>query len=93
MHSHGNGGPPFRLPDPGSLEYAAQRVILLELVVDPHAGGDRFEDLCDTLGLADVDAHEAVAALAAAGLAKRHANVVVASTAAQCFEHLWPIKT
>jgi hypothetical protein len=38
MHGQGNGGPPVRLPDPSSLEYTAQRLVLLELVIDPPAG-------------------------------------------------------
>lgn len=91
MHGHPNGGPPLRLPDPGSLEYMAQRLILLELVVDPPFDGDRFEDLCETLGLADVGAHDAVAALAAIGLVERIAGVVRASEAARYLEHLWPV--
>jgi hypothetical protein len=92
MHGHPNGGPPPGLPDPGSLEYAAQRLVLLELVVDPPPAGDRFDELCETLGLADVDADEAVAALATVGLAARQSNVVLASVAARYFEHLLPVK-
>jgi predicted transcriptional regulator len=91
MHGHPNGGPPLRLPHPGSLEYTTQRLVLLELVVDPPAGGDRFDELCETLGLADVDADEAVAALAVAGLVERRADAVRASQAARYFEHLWPV--
>jgi hypothetical protein len=92
MHGNRNGGPPLRLPGPGSLQYTAQRLVLLELVVDPPAAGDRFENLCEAVGLADVDAHEGLAALAAAGLAERRTDVVIASTAARYFEHLWPVR-
>lgn len=91
MHGNRNGGPPLRLPDPASLQYTAQRLVLLELVVDPPAGGDRFDELCEAIELADVDAHEALAALAAAGLADQGADVVLASPAARYFEHLWPV--
>jgi hypothetical protein len=91
MHGHHNGGSPLRVPSPGSLEYTAQRLVLLELVVDPPSGGDRFEELCDAVGLADVDAGGAVAALVAVGLAERRAGVVLASPAAHYFEHLWPV--
>jgi hypothetical protein len=92
MHGQGNGGPPVRLPDPSSLEYTAQRLVLLELVVDPPADGDRFDDLCETIGLADVDAEGAVAALVAVGLAEWRASVLLASAAARYFEHLWRVR-
>jgi hypothetical protein len=91
MHGHPNGGPPVRLPDPASLEYTAQRLVLLELVVDPPASGDRFEDLCAIIGLADIDGHDAVVAPASAGLAERRADFVLASIDARYFEHLWPV--
>ena len=35
MHAHRNGGPPSGLPDPESLGYHAQKVVLAELVIDP----------------------------------------------------------
>jgi hypothetical protein len=92
MHGNRNGGPPLRLPDPSSLQYTAQRLVLLELVVDPPAGGDRSDDLCEAVGLAEVDGHEALGALAAAGLASQETDLVIASTAARYFEHLWPVK-
>lgn len=92
MHGHPNGGQPLRLPNPGSLAYTAQRLVLFELVVDPPLVGDRFAELCEALGLADVDADDAVRALTAAGLAERRADVLRASCAARYFEHLWPVK-
>jgi hypothetical protein len=92
MHGHPNGGPPLRLPDPGSVEYTAQRLVLLELLVDPSAAGDCLEHLCETLGLPDVDADDAATALAAVGLAERRADVLLASRAARYFEHLWPVR-
>jgi hypothetical protein len=91
MQGNRNGGQPLRLPHPGSLQYTAQRLVLLELVVDPPAAGDRFDDLCEGVGLADVDGRDAVDALAAVGLAERRTDVVIASTAARYFEHLWPV--
>jgi hypothetical protein len=92
MHGHPNGGPPLRLPDPGSLEYSAQRLVLLELVVDPPATGDQLDALCETIGLADVDALDAIEALTRTGLVERRAGVVLATRAARYFEHLWPVK-
>ena len=35
MHHHRNGGPPSPLPDPFSLEYRAQKIVLLELEEAP----------------------------------------------------------
>jgi hypothetical protein len=45
-------GQPHGLPDPDSLEYRAQKVVLLELVVTPPPGGDRIDDLIDRLAVA-----------------------------------------
>jgi hypothetical protein len=92
MQGNRNGGPPLRLPDPASVQYTAQRLVLLELVVDPPAAGDRFDDLCEAVGLSDVDAHAALGALATAGLTEQEGDVVIASTAARYFEHLWPVR-
>jgi hypothetical protein len=91
MQGNRNGGPPLRLPDLASLQYTAQRLVLLELVVDPPAAGDRLDELCEAVGLADVDARKAVDALTAVGLARQQAGVVIASPAARYFEHLWPV--
>ena len=85
MHGNRNGGPPLRRPDPGSLQYTVQGLVLLELVVDPPVGGDRFDDLCEPVGLADVDGRDAVDALAAVGLAEQWTDVVIATTAARYF--------
>ena len=49
MQGNRNGGLPTRLPDPDSLEYRAQKVVLLELVVTPPAEGDRIDELIDRL--------------------------------------------
>ncbi len=44
MHAEPNGGPPIALPDPDSVEYHAERLVLMELCIDPPAGGDELED-------------------------------------------------
>jgi hypothetical protein len=91
MQGHRNGGPPSRLPDPDSLEYRAQKVVLLELVVSPPRGGDRIGHLLDRLPVAARAVVPAIVALEAVGLAERHGEVARASAAALYFEHLWPV--
>jgi hypothetical protein len=91
MQGQRNGRPPGRLPDPDSLEYRAQKVVLLELVVTPPDEGDRIDDLVDRLPVAGHAVVPAIAALEAAGLAERRGDVARASAAALYFEHLWPV--
>lgn len=91
MRHHRNGGPPGRLPDPDSLEYLAQKVALLELVVDPPHAGDRLDDLAERLGLPPEAVEHAIAALEAIGLAERDAALVRATPPARYFEYLWPV--
>ena len=91
MHHHRNGGPPSGLPDPYSLEYHAQKIVLLELVVDPPHDGDRLVDLIDRLGLPPDAVEPAVLALEVIGLAERDADFVRASLPARYFEYLWPV--
>lgn len=91
MPDHRNGGPPSRLPNPYSLEYRAQRIVLLELVVDPPADGDRLGALMDRLGLPPEALEPAVAALEVIGLARLREGVVRATLPACYFEHLWPV--
>jgi hypothetical protein len=91
MQDQRNRRPPVGLPDPGSLEYRAQKVVLLELVVTPPKEGDRIDDLVDRLPVEGRAVASAIAALEAAGLAERHGDVARASAAALYFEHLWPV--
>jgi hypothetical protein len=90
MHSHRNGRAPTELPDPDSRAYEAQKLVLLELVVDPPAAGDHVDTLCAVLELARDDIVAAVASLSAVGLARRQEDTVFASDAPRYFEHLWP---
>jgi hypothetical protein len=90
MQDQRNGRAPYELPDPASRVYEAQKLVLLELVVDPPAAGDPIETLGEVLQLAYEDIVDAVASLSAVGLADRRENVVFASEAARYFEHLWP---
>ena len=91
MHHHRNGGPPSPLPDPYSVEYHAQKIVLLELVVDPPDDGDRLGELIERLGLPPDSVEPAVFALELIGLAERDVDVVRASLPARYFEYLWPV--
>jgi hypothetical protein len=91
MQGNRNEGPPVGLPDPASVEYRAQKLVLLELAVDPPEEGDRIDDLIDRLPLAGHAVVAAITALEAAGLAERHGEVARASAATLYFEYLWPV--
>jgi hypothetical protein len=91
MQGHRNGGRPCRLPDPDSLEYRAQKVVLLELVVSPPAEGDHLDYLVARLPLPDHSIKPAIAALECAGLAVRNGDITSASAPALYFEYLWPV--
>ena len=73
MRHHRNGGPPSPLPDPYSVEYQAQKIVLLELVVDPPDDGDRLTELIERLGLPPDSVEPAVSAgpLRGAGRGRR----------------------
>ena len=92
MHDHRNGGERCRRPDPRSREYETEKLVLLELVVDPPETGDRTEVLCEVLDIARAELEAAVEALTAVGLARRLSGVVFASEAATYFEYLWPTR-
>lgn len=83
MHGHRTGPPP-----PGSPAFAAQRALLLELVVDPPAAGDPVAELPRRLGHARHDVDAAIEELAALGLVHRRAGSVRATAAARRFEEL-----
>ncbi len=93
MQDHRNGGVPARPPDPDSVEYRAQRIVLLELVVRPPKEGDRLGELIALLDLPPHSVEPAVAALELVGLAERQGDVVRASLAANYFEYLWPVRS
>lgn len=92
MHDHRNGGPAAWLPDPESLEYRAQALVLLELVVDPPCAGDLLSTLRRRLPVPGASIEPAVAALEIAGLALRADDVVRATPPARYFEYLWPVR-
>ena len=86
MHAHRNGGRPSGLPDPASLDYLAQRIVLAELVIDAPPEGDTIGYLIDRLPLPSVAVEPALGALQVAGLAARHGDVARASSPARYFE-------
>ena len=91
MHDHRNGGPPGGLPDPFGTQYRAQKILLLELVVDPPPERDRLDDLIERLGLPLGSVAPAALALAAIGLVRGDGEVLRASPPAPYFEYLWPV--
>ena len=91
MHAHGNGGAPGGLPDPGSLGYHAQKVVLAELVIDPPDTGSSLDYLRDRLPLPPGMVEPALGALQVVGLAVRRGDLACASTSARYFEYLWPV--
>ncbi len=87
------GGWPSQLPDPDSLEYRAQKLVLLEIVVDPPPIGDPMSQLVRRLDVPASSISIAVAALEVVGLAERdEGEVVRATTPALYFEFLWPVR-
>jgi hypothetical protein len=91
MHADRNGGPPIALPDPDSGEYHAERLVLMELCIDPPAGGDELDALSHVLMLSPRETAAAVVVLEQIGLAQRDGIVVRATPRALYFEHLCPI--
>ncbi len=91
MHADRNGGPPIALPDPDSVEYHAERLVLMELCVDPPARGDELDVLSHILELSPRETAAAVAVLERVGLAYRDGTVIRATQRALYFEHLLPI--
>lgn len=91
MHDHRNGGPLSLRPDPDSIEYRAQKVVLVELVVTPPPEGDRLAELVARLPIPRDSVEPAMRALQLAGLAVRDGDVARASAPALYFEYLWPV--
>ena len=87
MHHHPSSG---RSAEADRFE-ETQRRLLLELVVDPPAAGDRIADLSARLRESPRAVSDAAEALVAAGLAVVDDDVVRASPAALRFESLWPV--
>jgi hypothetical protein len=91
MQDHRSPHWPAPIASPGTSAFDDQRLLILELLVDPPAGGDRFEALSATLGRSVPDLRRAAGALARAGLASVERDRVMASPAAVAFDALWPV--
>lgn len=91
MHGNRNGGLPSGLPDPDSLGYHAQKVVLAELVIDPPDDGHPLAYLLDRLPLPPDAIEPALGALHVVGLAARRGELARASVPARYFEYLWPV--
>jgi hypothetical protein len=87
MHGHRS-----EAPAAGSTAFIAQRALLLELVVDPPAGGDPLAGLARRLGLDDAALSAALGELIALGLACVDAHTVRATAGALRFEALGLIR-
>jgi hypothetical protein len=78
-------------PPDGTPEHRTQRLVLLELLVDPPPLLESIEELAARLGEPAGAVDAAGAALEAAGLAVRDGDCVGAGMAALYFDALWPI--
>jgi hypothetical protein len=87
MHSHRT----VTAPAPGTPEHRTQRLVLLELLVDPPQVPERLDELADRLAEPAAAVRAAGAALEAAGLAVREGDALAAAVPARYFEALWPI--
>jgi hypothetical protein len=92
MPDQSNAGRSSALPDPGSSEWWAQRIVLAELVVTPPDAGDTIGYLREYLPILPDTIEPAIAALEAVGLVTRAGEVVRAMAVARYVEHLWPIR-
>ncbi|HTE63795.1 MAG TPA: hypothetical protein VK631_25790 [Solirubrobacteraceae bacterium] len=79
------------IASPGTAAHDDQRLLLLEILVDPPTDGDALADLAAVLGRPPDAVSAAAAALERAGLAERRDDRVRASPTALAFEALWPV--
>jgi len=79
------------IASPGTAAYDDQRLVLLELLVDPPPEGDAVADLAVVLDRPPAAVSAAVAALGLAGLAERLEERVRATPTALAFDALWPV--
>jgi hypothetical protein len=79
------------LAPPESEAFDDQRLLLLELLVDPPAEGDEIAKLAAALGRPATAISAAAAALARAGLAEYHDERVRTTETARAFDALWPV--
>ena len=91
MQDHRSPRWPTAIADPGTPAFEDQRLVLLEILVDPPDEGDSLLELSRTLERSYLRVESAAAALCKAGLARRADDRLVATDAAVALEALWPI--
>ena len=91
MHGHRSDLWPAGVAPPGTPAHEHQRRLILELAVEPPAGGDRVEDLARTLELSPVALKAAADALIAIGLVERRDGRLFPSAATRALDALWPL--
>jgi hypothetical protein len=79
------------IASPGTAAHDDQRLLLLELLVDPPPDGDALVDLAVALDRPEEAIAAAAAALDRAGLAERTEGRVRATPTAVAFDALWPV--
>jgi hypothetical protein len=92
MHPHRTVPWPEPIAAPGSRRFDDQRLLLLELVVDPPADGEPIDLLAARLGRSRAAIVAAGKVLQRAGLAEIGAGGLRASAPAWAFEALWPVR-
>jgi hypothetical protein len=91
MHGHRSDPWPAPLARPGTPAHEHQRRLILELAIEPPAGGERPEDLARVLELSPAALEAAADALVAAGLVERRDGRLAPSAATRAIEALWPL--
>lgn len=91
MQDHRSPRWPEAIAPPGTAAYDDQRLLMLELLVDPPAGGDRLDALTARLERSAPALRDAARALAGAGLATVHRGRIAATPAAIALDALWPV--
>lgn len=76
---------------PGTAAFDDQRLLLLELLVDPPEDGDAIADLAAVLGRPEGAVVAAASVLARVGLVERRGPRLRASPTALAFDALWPV--
>lgn len=82
---------PAGIAPPGTAAFDDQRLLLLELLVDPPHDGDALPALAGALGRPERAVRAAATALASVGLADRRGVRVRATATALAFDALWPV--
>jgi DNA-binding IclR family transcriptional regulator len=91
MHAHRSAGPPAGVARPGTPAFEPQRRLLLELAVDPPAGGESLAELSVALDLPLADLAPAAVALARLGLVERRNGRLYPTETLRAVEALWPL--